>query len=113
MGKHDNVKFNVTPIYFEIYTVFLAQSIFLLIEVAFSFQKTYFCAISLLIFITFEKNKQTWTLCRAHLVKLNLTPSNVMFYTVAHLQGILLEQKNSFVDKTLFPFQNTLAFDQT
>jgi hypothetical protein len=67
----------------------------------------------LLILIKFKKKKQIWALFKAHLVKLNVTPSNFKFYTVVHLQGISLEQKNFFVDKTLFPFQNTLAFYQT
>jgi hypothetical protein len=63
--------------------------------------------------IKFKKKKQIWTLCKAHLVKLNVTPSNFIFYTLVHLQGISLEQKKFSVDKTLFPFQNTLAFYQT
>jgi hypothetical protein len=28
MGKHDNVKFNATPIYFKIYSVFFYKVIF-------------------------------------------------------------------------------------
>jgi hypothetical protein len=114
MGKNDNVKFNATPIYFKIYSVFFTKYFFYLSEVAFSFQKKKkFCAISLLIFIKFKKKKQILTLCKTHLVKLNLTTSNSKFYTVVHLQGIFLQQTISFVDKTVFTFQNTLAFYQT
>ena len=36
-----------------------------------------------------------------------------MFYTVVHLQGIFLEQKNYFVDRTPFSFQKKLASYQT
>jgi hypothetical protein len=77
------------------------------VKLLFHLKKTYFSAISL-IFIKSKKKKQIWTLCKAHLVKLDVTPTNFKFYTVVHLQGISLEQNILFVDKTLFPFQNTI-----